>query len=205
MPESTYQRLTRDRTPRRFSVVGVGRVSLWLGSDHLLLVDRNNYTENYKRFYFRDIQAITVQKTSRRAIWNAVLAVPFAFCLFGFIVSMTPPRSESGIVGTIVLSIFLAILLVPILINNIRGAACACQLRTAVQTEDLGSLSRVRQTRKVLDKIRPLIVAAQGQLTPEEVSARMQAAAVAQAQTEARKPEAPPPAAPPSDAPPVLS
>lgn len=197
MPEFTYQRLTRERMPRRFAIVSVGRVSLWLGSDHLLLVERNGYTESYKRFYFRDIQAITIQKTPRRTVWNAILAVPFAICLFGFIVSITAPRNTAGMVTS---SIFLAIFLTPILINNIRGTACGCQLRTAVQTEELGSVSRVRQAHKVLAKIRPLIVAAQGQFTAEEVSARLQAAAVAQAQPEARSPEAPP-----SDAPPVLS
>ena len=98
----------------------------------------------------------------------------------------------------IVGGILVTLMLIPILVNNLRGTACACQLRTAVQTEDLGSLSRVRQTQKVLEKIRPLIVAAQGSLSSEEVAARMHQAASPQlggAPTEA----------PPASAPPVLS
>jgi len=195
MDEANYKRLTRERTPRQFTIATVSRVSLWLGGDHLLLVERSGFTETYKRFYFRDIQAITIQKTSRRSVWNGVLAVPLAICLFGLVVSLTSPRNTTGMV---VSSILVTLTLIPFLLNNLRGPACACQLRTAVQTEDLGSLSRVRQTQKVLEKIRPLIVAAQGSLSPEEVAARMHQAASPQLGTT-------PAEAPPASAPPVLS
>jgi hypothetical protein len=174
MTGSTYQRLTRDRIPRQFAVVTASRISLWLGNDHLLLVESNGFTETYKRFYFRDIQAITVQETTRRTVWNAVLAVPIAICLIGILASSLP---AANVAAMITWSIFAVILAVPFTVNNIRGTACVCQLRTAVQTENLGSLSRVRRAQKVLEKIRPLIAGAQGQLTPAEVSAHMQEAA----------------------------
>jgi hypothetical protein len=195
MTESTYQRLTRDRIPRQFAVVTASRISLWLGNDHLLLVESNGFTETYKRFYFRDIQAITVQETTRRTVWNAVLAVPIAICLIGILVSSLP---AANVAAMITWSIFAVILAVPFTVNNIRGTACACKLRTAVQTEDLGSVSRVRQAQKVLEKIRPLIAGAQGQLTAAEVSAHMQEAASGVAA--AGQPE--PPA---SSVPPVIS
>jgi hypothetical protein len=195
MTESTYQRLTRDRIPRQFAVVTASRVSLWLGNDHLLLVEGTGFTETYKRFYFRDIQAITVQETTRRTVWNSVLAVPLAICLIGLLVSSLP---AANVPAMITWSIFAVILAVPFAVNNVRGTACVCQLRTAVQTEDLGSLSRVRKAQKVLEKIRPLIAAAQGQLTAAEVSAHMHEAA--SGMTAAGQPE--PPASP---APPVIS
>ncbi len=194
MAETTYQRLTRDRVPRQFAVVTASRVSLWLGNDHLLLVEGTGFTETYKRFHFRDIQAITVQETTRRTVWNAVLAVPLAICLICLLVSSLPAPGPFMIMW----AIFAVILAVPFVVNNIRGTACACQLRTAVQTEGLGSLSRVRQAQKVLEKIRPLIAGAQGQLTPAEVSMRMQEAA--SGVSAAGKPE--PPA---SSAPPIIS
>jgi hypothetical protein len=43
-----------------------------------------------------------------------------------------------------------------------------------VQVEELPSLSRLPRARKVLTRLRPLIVAAQGQLAPEEIPAKMQ-------------------------------
>src|SRR5213082_404842 len=82
MPEKEYQRLTRARPRSRFAVVSSGNSSLWLGKDHLLCIDTSGYTENYKRFYFRDIQALLIRKTGRRKWWGlvfAVLAVAFLF------------------------------------------------------------------------------------------------------------------------------
>ena len=38
------------------------RNTLWLGADHLLQGEHTGYTEEYKRFYFRDIQGITVKR-----------------------------------------------------------------------------------------------------------------------------------------------
>jgi len=43
-----------------------------------------------------------------------------------------------------------------------------------VQIEDLPSLNRMRRARKVLERLRPLVVAAQGELRPEEIPLRLQ-------------------------------
>jgi hypothetical protein len=67
---------------------------------------------------------------------------------------------------SVVLSAFLAA-------NTLMGPTCVCHLKTAVQTEELTPLRRLRRARKVLARVRPLIVAAQGELTPEEIAARM--------------------------------
>jgi hypothetical protein len=191
MAHSAYQRLTRERTAWRWAIA-VPRVSLWLGSDHLLFVEQYGYRETYKRFYFRDIQAITVMETTRRTVWNAVLGIPLTICAIGVVISALPARNIPALVIWAIPALLIAVLLV---INNVRGRACICELRTAVQTENLASLSRLKQTRKVLERVRPLIIAAQGQFTAEEVSVRMQAAASGIAA--APKPEPPPPTAPP--------
>ena len=47
------------------------------------------------------------------------------------------------------------------------GTTCRCLIRTAVQTEELPSLRRVRNADKVLARIRPLIESAQRQEIPE--------------------------------------
>src|SRR5436305_13755595 len=80
MPEKEYQRLTRARPRSRFAVVSSGNSSLWLGKDHLLCIDTNGYTETYKRFYFRDIQALVIRKTERHK-WMALI---FALLAVGF-------------------------------------------------------------------------------------------------------------------------
>jgi hypothetical protein len=171
MSDKEYRRLTRSRVRRKgFFAATATRSSLWLGNDHLLSIDSTRFTEEYKRFYFRDIQAITIRITNRRKIWNLVLMLSLLFWL-GSLVRMLSELDT----GTIVfMGITFLILALPLLLNNILGPTCTAYLRSAVQIEELPSLSRVLRAHNVLDRIRPLIVAAQGQLTPEELSARMQ-------------------------------
>jgi len=177
MPDDQYKRLTRERTSQLFGVASLARTSLWLGTDHLLLIEANGYTESYKRFYFRDIQAILIRTTPTRQVWNWVLGSILAFislcCLAGGLV--TSVRDQEWVSGPVI--VFLASLLLlglPLLINNLLGTTCACQIRTAVQTERLPSIVRLAQANKILNRIRPLIEAAQGQLSGEEVAARLQ-------------------------------
>jgi hypothetical protein len=203
MPEKEYQRLTRARSRSAFGAVSVSRSSLWLGKDHLLGIDSSGYTESYKRFYFRDIQAVTVVATKRRTVWNGALLVPMVICLAGLANALfSLPRKEGAVIVTWV--IFAAVFAVPLLINNLLGPTCTCYLRTAVQIEELPSLSRVRRARKVLDRVRPFIIAVQGELPPEEIPARMQSAAGSTADL-AMTPGGAAPAADNPDVPPRLS
>jgi hypothetical protein len=175
MPEKEYQRLTLARSRAAFSVAFMSRSSLWLGKDHLLCVDSSGYTENYKRFYFRDIQAVIIRATKRRAIWNWFLGAPTAIFLTLSLGHMhtSPPTDPSEIAFYWILASMFAL---PLFINNVLGPTCICHLRTAVQIEELPSLSRLRRARKVLKRTRPLIAAAQGgQLSPETISTWMRA------------------------------
>jgi hypothetical protein len=200
MVRKQYQRLTRPRARSQFAVVYRTRSALWLGGDHLLLVETSGFTENYKRFYFRDIQTITVQETRRGRVWNFILGgVLFLIILVTILAipkSTTAHWSGNEIGGGIFLAIFGTVFTVLFLVSLLAGPTCKTHLQTAVQIEELASLSRVRQTRKVMDKIRPLMVAAQGQITGEEVSVRMQETIRAQSPAESSKPN-PPDAAPP--------
>jgi len=205
MAEKEYQRLTA-----MTGVAFVSRSSLWLGKDHLLSIDSNGYAETYKRFYFRDIQEITFMATRRRFIWNWFLGAPAAVFL-ALLLGSLPYKGSAGPnsnLGEIVLFGFLtAICVLPFLINNLLGPTCICHLRTAVQTEVLSSLNRLRRARKTLNRIRPFIAAAQGALSPEEIPARMRAAILspAEATTATGASPVPPPATDRPDAPPVLS
>jgi len=179
MPAKDYQRLTYARSRSAFVAVSMSRSSLWLGKDHLLGVDSSGYTETYKRFYFRDIQAVTLMGTKRRAIWNWVLGLLTTIFLLFLLASLpyTGSTGSNSNLGEIVFFAFLGfVFAVPFLINNLLGPSCICHLRTAVQIEELPSLCRVRKTRRVLEQIRPLIIAAQGgQLSPETISTWMRA------------------------------
>lgn len=167
MTEPIYKRLTRSR-PRRKSILtalSAPRQSLWLGPDHLLSIDSASYSEEYKRFYFRDIQAFFICPNGRMAIWNGVLA--------SLLIMHILVLAWLGASATFV-TIVAVILAIPLVINNLSGPACKVYLRTAVQVEELPALSRIRRAHRVLEKIRPLIAAVQGPLTPEEAAQRLQ-------------------------------
>lgn len=178
MPDIQYKRLTRAGTRDWFALaVRSAGASLWLGPDHLLNVESNNFRESYKRFYFRDIQAILVQKTNRFRNWNFILAMSFgvsliiaAACLPASMPDFTNAASD-GVVMFGMMAVFSA----PIfLLNLIRGPTCKTLLRTAVQIEELKSLRRIKTTRRALVELQPLIVAAQGgELSPETAVAQM--------------------------------
>src|SRR5260221_9835524 len=50
--------------------------SLYEAADHLLQAASNGYTETYKRFYFRDIQAIIIRKTNWSVFWSLIWFLP---------------------------------------------------------------------------------------------------------------------------------
>jgi hypothetical protein len=164
MAKQEYKRLARARARGRFAVAVMTRTSLWLGSDHLLFVESNGYAETYKRFYFRDIQAFTLQRTNTVRNINIVLGVvTFMFAFFGLVVASDPA-------GRGVLLVIAGLFGLVLLFHAIPGTSCTCQIKTAVQTEELSALSRLRAARKALDRIRPLIATAQGgALSPDTI------------------------------------
>ena len=79
-------------------------------------------------------------------------------------------------------------LLALLLINLSRGRTCVCHIRTAVQTEELPSLRRLRTARKATALLKPLIEEAQGTIPPEELQSRMSELVARQAENEATAP-----------------
>jgi hypothetical protein len=133
----------------------------------LLCIDSSGFTETYKRFYFRDIQAFTVRQTNWWMIWGAIFSVPFVLFASISLANYSDP-TVMWIFGIVAALFALALVL-----DVAAGPSCACYLHTAVQSEQLPSLNRVRRARKVMAHLRPLIAQAQGQLLPEEIPAHL--------------------------------
>lgn len=166
-----YRRLP-GRGLRRTGPITLARTHsrLWFGADHLLAIDSNGYSEDYRRFYFPDIQTITVRKTSRGRNWNIALGT---FAIACALAGLPFGPIGAGIFWTLGgLSLFL------LLTNATRGPTCVCHLQTAVQRDELPSLSRLRVARKALAQIRPVLEEVQGTVTAEEVVARVRTAAL---------------------------
>lgn len=134
--------------------------SLWLGADHLLLVKSSRFREEYKRFYFRDIQAIVkadaarFHVSTRAAAMGAVWAVATAFsagAAFG--------ARHYALVWALG---FLGLLLVGIWGYISAWCSCRCRIYTAVSSDELPSLYRTWTARRFLQQVEPLITQAQG-------------------------------------------
>lgn len=151
----------------------VGYCTLWLGADHVLSRTQTSFSERYKRFYFRDIQAIITRKTDRRMVWNIILGALTAL----FTLIAMEPNEVALMIGGICAAIFFC----SFLINWLRGPTCVTHLRTAVQTEKLSSLNRIRTASKVISILRPRIEEVQGRLTGEEIQAKAAAMTAAPA------------------------
>jgi hypothetical protein len=150
------------KTPKIYQrLPGVGargsqRIRLWQGPDHLLFVASSALGERYKRFYFADIQAIVIRKTSAWLAWMIVLLVMLSLLGAGAI-------AATDANGRAVLFVITGVFFILLAIHAALGPTCRCVIRTAVQTEELPSLKRVRNADKVLARIRPLIESAQRQ------------------------------------------
>jgi hypothetical protein len=178
--EREYRRLTRSSAVRKrwFVVAFATRESLWLGKDHLLSVTSNRFFEEYKRFFFRDIQAMTLRRTRRREILNLILSLLLLLSIALLVSQGRTNGFSRGLWPWAIPAIFVAL---PLVVNNILGPACTCYIRTAVQVEELPSLNRFRRAHRIVESIRPLIVAAQGELTAEQLSSGLQELARADA------------------------
>lgn len=171
MKERLYRPLTR-KARSGANVLYVVRQRLWLGPDHVLLTTNQGFSESYKRFYFSDIQAVLLTQTRGGFIGNILLgffaADLFAFSLGGLLFEWPQPV-------VITCAALGSLFALSLLANWLRGPTCRCDIRTAVQTERVYSLNRIRKAAKTVAILRGAIEAEQGALTPghvEEAAAR---------------------------------
>jgi len=130
------------------------RCTLWMAGDHILSIDNNVFTEDYKRFYFNDIRAIIIQKSSKRLVRNIVFSIFAAvFALIAYF---------SGDIARSIFFIISALFVLCIFINTVRGPTCTGTLLTEVHREVLPSLNRIRIATKVCNILETKIEKAQG-------------------------------------------
>jgi len=140
----------------------IGKYTLWQAEDHLLHIFSRFGVEDYKRFYFTDIQAVITRKTIVGKIQNVALAcfIP-VFLLPTFLL-------DSG--WTIFYAIAAAMMFLFLLINLYRGPTCETKLMTAVQFEKLHSLKRLKIAMKVIDRLQAYIQRVQGNLNRQDLN-----------------------------------
>ena len=150
-PPQIYRKLPgARRTPLR-------KATLWLAGDHILSRDSHRFSEEYKRYYFKDIQAIivTTGSTAMSRAMDLVVAIVLA------LVALSAWRLQSRVAA-----IAGGVILIAFLIFKLLGPLCNCQLVTAVSRDTLPSLNRLPTAETVLRIIGPLIEQAQREAAP---------------------------------------
>lgn len=146
-----YTRLTRARSGL------AAYTSLWLAPDHVMQLTSTGYTESYRRFYLKDIQAIFLVRTERRLYWHLV---------WGVIVGIALLIALENHATALAYAVILAAGAMPMFWNHLLGPTCYGVIVTAVQTDRVPSLARLPRSRKVLVRLDPLIEAAQAGMEP---------------------------------------
>lgn len=136
------------------------RTKLYLGTDHLLLIEQLILVERYRRFYFRDIQVITATQSSRWLVFGAMWGLLALLAALSFLVHNP--------IGVAVGTFFTALFGFAFVHNLIRGPTCIVRFRTAVQNHRIAPLERIRDLRKGMETIEPLIRNAQHAGTPPQ-------------------------------------
>jgi hypothetical protein len=170
-PAPTYQRLAQSR----FGLAGVG--SLWVAADHLVWVTNTFSVEQYRRWYFKDVQAIISRRTVRRLVVNLVVGGGGLMLTLGAIACIAGAQSASAgdheafiafavIAGVLALGCWIVVL-----INSLLGPGCAVHIQTPLGTDKLNIPCRQRGFERLLARIQPTIEAIQAQPPAGETSA----------------------------------
>jgi len=134
--------------------------SLWTRADHLLSVKSARFQEQYKRFYFRDIQAIVITKVPHFVISTTVVATAALLLTVVLIVRVMLPALDSWLW-------LLVSVLAAVWIYFSAAQSCTCRLYTAVSREDLPSIYRLWTARKALAELEQRIAQVQGIFTED--------------------------------------
>ena len=156
-----YLRLPGRGRPRGLRALLTGPSTLWMGGDHLLAVDSNGWRETYRRFDYRDIQAILITPRSIAPQAAALGLPPVALAGLGL--------AMGGTEGLFWAALGYVPLLLALLVQLARGPLCICRIQTAVQSGELHSLNRRWKADKALGSILPRIESAQGTIDPRSI------------------------------------
>lgn len=141
---------------------------LYSAEDHLLVVRTNYGEETYKKFFYNDIQAITLKSNSDRIIVGT-----FHGLIIGFVMFLALLVAQSF--GTDAAPVFVVMLIVSVLPiylfvkNLVLGPTCTVTLHTAVQQEELTALRRQNAALKSIAIIDENIRLSQGELDFDEL------------------------------------
>jgi hypothetical protein len=161
--------------------------SMWLGDNHILAVKNQRFSEEYRRYYLNDIQALVMRATPKFAFSVYVVLGLAVSVIAAFIVTFT---RFARFYNDILVVIFLFLVYMA-WIAFFRS--CECHIVTAVGLDELPALHRIDAAKKAFALIAERVREVQGELPGDW---EMQMGGVASAPAVAVEPDNPAPAKP---------
>ena len=147
----------------------IQKSSVWVGPDHLLLVRGSRFRDEYKRFYYRDVQAIAVARAPRFH-FSTRAALVACIVLIAGLVSISRARLASAEHSLVPLGL-VVLALVGVWVYLSAAQSCRCRIYTAVSGDELPSVYRLWTARRFLAQVEPLIAQTQGTIAGEWAAA----------------------------------
>jgi len=142
---------------------------LYWGADHLLLVRRENASEQYRRIYYADIQGVqVVQNNASRYFELVVLGVALVFAGMAAMLA----QSLEGEMRVVLLAVVAVLALCAGAMNWVFGPTCRCTLLTAVEAIPLPAVARLQKAARFADELGLRVAPIQGPLPTFEAGAQ---------------------------------
>jgi hypothetical protein len=178
---STYQSIARGTS-------FLGRYRIFLGEDHILLMEQFFFIQSFYRFYFRDIHGFIACQTPSFFVALAVFGFAVMMLLLGVLNSGHGKPISAGSWTWIVCG---ALLFLFSAFYMLRGKMLRVAIVTKVQQKRLKWTMTGRKWRSLRDRLVPLIEAQQKLPTTEENQPLSRGAAGAPMTTNYEQPDSP--------------
>lgn len=126
---------------------------LWLGADHIILIEESTVSQIYRRFYFKDIEGIIISDSSRHIIYLIISIV--LTIVMARVFSSTGAFADTS--GQILSFSILALILLIGIWQIIGGRISSLSIQTKNGPCNLPIRMRHRKMKKLVNKVIPLI------------------------------------------------
>jgi hypothetical protein len=144
--------------------------SVYANDEYILIVGRSAAAESYRRLHHRDIQSLQIVIQPIRKVRLILPAIVF---LILFLMVLGFWSEGEFAVATVFLLIGTCIGVISVHELITLGRRCQVFVTTAVQKARLPGVTKVAHATRFIDTITPLITAAQGTLSPEELQVEL--------------------------------
>ena len=133
--------------------------SIWICSDHLLLVKSTGYTEDYTRIYLKDLKGVVSHRTKTWMLANIIVG---SILMLSFISILSTDNLFSF--GTIFLGIITTPIFLVFLHHLYLGPTCKTEILTPLGPLDIPAVRRTRNLERLLKELRPAVSTVQSSM-----------------------------------------